>query len=177
MLDPFVTSRSGREITLDMGLVACDVDEFRRVAREASDGDRDEEALLLARRAESLYQGDLCVPPVDATGYVAATRAELRDLYADAMVAGAAAALRLGHERTSARLAHNALIANELREDAMAVLVRALRESGRSREAERRYAAFSARLSGRGTGPSSRALEDAARGLGEGAGGRADGEE
>lgn len=177
MLDPFVTSRSGREITLDMGLVACDVDEFRRVAREASDGDRDEEVLLLARRAESLYQGDLCVPPVDATGYVAATRAELRDLYADAMVAGAAAALRLGHERTSARLAHNALIANELREDAMAVLVRALRDSGRSREAERRYAAFSARLSGRGAGPSSRALEEAARGLGEGAGGHADGEE
>ena len=166
-IDPFVTSRTSKEVMLDMGLVACDVDEFRRVAREASDGDDDETTLRLARRAEQLYEGDLCLPPMDATGYVAAVRANLRELYADAMVAGAAAALRLGQSRTAGRLAHNALIANDLREDAMAVLVRALRDSGRSCEAAQRYEAFSARLSNRGAPDVPKILVDAASGLAE----------
>lgn len=164
-VDPFVTSRSSKEVTLDMGLVACDVDEFRRVAREASDSESDEEALRLARRAEQLYEGDLYLPPVDATGYIAVVRAELRSLFSDAMVAGATAALRLGHARTAVRLAHNALITNDLREDAMAVLVRALRESGRSREAARRYEAFVARLENGGAEGPSPELAEAIGGL------------
>ena len=36
-LDPFLASRSSREVSLDMGLVRCDVDVFRALAREASD--------------------------------------------------------------------------------------------------------------------------------------------
>lgn len=146
----FVTSRSSKEVVLDMGLVSCDVDEFRAVAREASDSESDERALELARRAERLYVGDLYLPNVDSTGFVAAMRDELRALYADAMVAGASAALRLGSTRTASRLARNALAVNDVREDAMVVLLRALRDSGRSHEATRQYDAFVARLSRQG---------------------------
>ena len=166
-LDPFVASRTSKEITLDMGLVSCDVDEFKVIAREASDAESDEVALKLARRAEKLYEGDLYLPPKDATGFIAALRAELRALYADAMVAGAGAALRLGHCRTAARMAHGALIADDLREDAMIVLIKALRESGRSREAAKRYAAFASRLADRTSGGVSQELAEAAAGLGD----------
>lgn len=145
-LDPFVASRTTREISLDMGLVSCDVDEFRRSARAASDSLDDERALEQALRAEGLYEGDLYLPPVDATGFVAGVRRELRDLYADAMVAGAEAATRLGRERTGVRLAREAVAVDDLREDAVVALVRALRACGRSVEADRQSEGFSARL-------------------------------
>ncbi|MDM8270727.1 bacterial transcriptional activator domain-containing protein [Thermophilibacter provencensis] len=158
-LDPFVTSRSSREISLDMGLVRCDVDLFRAFAREASDASDPMRALSMARQAESLYAGDLYVPSDDSTGLVTKLRDELRELYADAMVAGAEAALEMGQERTAARLASNALAANELREDAILTLVRALKAGGRSLEAERHFRHHCARLRRLGaSGPSERLL-------------------
>lgn len=158
-LDPFVTSRSSREISLDMGLVRCDVDLFRAFAREASDASDPMRALEMARRAEGLYAGDLYVPADDSTGFVSRLRDELRELYADAMVAGAEAALEMGQERTAARLASNALSSNELREDAILTLVRALKAGGRSLEAERHFRRHCARLRRLGAGgPSERLL-------------------
>lgn len=145
-LDPFLASRSSREVSLDMGLVRCDVDVFRALAREASDSRDPARSLTMARQAERLYAGDLYLPPVDALGYVSAVRDELKELYADAMVAGGDAALRLGQERTAARLAANALMANDLREDAVIVLVRALRASGRAVEADLQYRHYNNRL-------------------------------
>ena len=158
-LDPFVTSRSSREISLDMGLVRCDVDLFRAFAREASDASDPMRALEMARRAEGLYAGDLYVPADESTGFVSRLRDELRELYADAMVAGAEAALEMGQERTAARLASNALSSNELREDAILTLVRALKAGGRSLEAERHFRRHCARLRRLGAGgPSERLL-------------------
>ena len=151
-------NRTSGEIAVDMGSVSCDVDAFREAAREAVDGGDDERKLEYARLAERIYVGDLYVPTVDSTGFIASLRAILRDLYADAMVEGSAAALRLGYERTAARLAENAIVANELREDANAALVRALRACGRGAEADRRLRSFEARLR-RGVGdPSLRRL-------------------
>lgn len=138
-------NRTSGEVAVDMGNINCDVDAFRAAAREAVDGRDDERKLEFARRAERLYAGDLYVPTVDSTGFIASLRKVLRSLYADAMVEGSASALRLGHERTAARLAENAMAANELREDANAVLVRALRACGRPAEAERRLRSFEAR--------------------------------
>lgn len=145
-LDPFVPSRSAKAVTLDMGIIRCDVDAFRAFAREASDCQDDVRTVVLARQVERLYEGDLYMPPMDATGYVASVRSELRALYADAMVAGGDAALRLGQERTAARLALDALAADDLREDAVIVLVRALKASGRTVEAEHQYRQYSRRL-------------------------------
>ena len=145
-LDPFVIGRSTKAITLNRGLMGCDVDEFRLCAREAADGTGDERVLEMARRAERLYAGDLYMPSVDATGFVAAARDELRLLYTDAMVAGAEAALRLGKGRTSVRLASNALSIDDMREDAVLALVRALKASGRNSEAEQRYRRYAGKL-------------------------------
>lgn len=157
-LDPFVTSRMSKEISLDMGLVRCDVDVFRAIAREASDCMEPQRALALARQAEKLYSGDLYMPLCDSTGFIAGFRAELRSLYADAMVAGGDAALRLGHERTAARLASNALMADDLREDAVIVLVSALQSSGRGVEADRQYRQYRSRLKRSGSRAPSRRL-------------------
>lgn len=139
-------NRTGGEISIDAGIVRCDVDEFRRCARVAVDSSDDIEALEAARSAERLYEGDLYLPSIDATGRVAAIRAELRTLYADAMVEGSAAALRLGYARTSARMAGNALIANDMREDAVITLVRALKACGRDVEADKQRRAYEARM-------------------------------
>lgn len=145
-LDPFVAGRASREVALDMSLVSSDVERFRVVAREASDSANPVHALEMARRAEKIYSGDLYLPASDATGYVASVQIELRELYADAMVAGGDAALALGRERTAVRLASNALVANDLREDAVIVLIKALKASGRMAEADQQYRRYSGRL-------------------------------
>lgn len=135
-------SRMSGEISVDMTIVDCDVLEFRARAREAVDSEDDVRTLECARIAERLYAGDLYLPPSDATGFIATMRIELRNLYADAMVEGSAAALSLGHDRTAARLAGNALVADDLREDAVNALVRALKACGRDVEAARQRRAF-----------------------------------
>ena len=112
-LSLIVASRTSGEISLDMGLVGCDVARFRKAALEAVDEEDPARSLACAREAERLYAGDLYLPSEDGTGYLAAMRAELRNLYADAMVEGSAAALTLGRDRTAARLAENAVMAND----------------------------------------------------------------
>lgn len=144
-LELIVASRTSGEITVDTGIMRCDVDEFKMMAREAVDNEDDAMTLECARAAEKIYVGDLYVPPADVTGYIAATQLELRTLYADAMVEGSEAALRLGHARTAARLASNAVLADDMREDAVTALVRALNECGRGPEAQRQKGAYEAR--------------------------------
>ncbi|WP_165443476.1 BTAD domain-containing putative transcriptional regulator [Olsenella sp. Marseille-P4559] len=146
-LDLFLGGRGDKSVSLDSSLLECDFMEFAKAAREvlASEGD-DERALEAVLRAEKIYAGDLFVPTRDVSGYVVARRLELRELYADAMVAGAEAALRLGRFRISARLADAATMADDLREDAAEVLIRALRASGRVFEAEQRYRRYAVRF-------------------------------
>ena len=154
-LDPIVTSRPSKTVSLNMSVVCCDVDDFRACALEACDAEDSERALAMARLAESIYAGDLYVPPVDATGFVVGVRDELRTLYVDAMVAGAEAALRLGERSASVRFATNAVTSGELREDAVTALVLALKASGRTAEAERQYRGYVKRLAQReNRGPS-----------------------
>lgn len=145
-LSLLMSSRTSGEVVIDTNIIGCDVDAFRSAAREAVDSRDDARKLELARAAERLYAGDLYVPTLDATGFISSMRDSLRGLYADAMVEGSAAALRLGHERTATRLAENAVRANELREDANSTLVRALRACGRGVEADGRLRSFEARL-------------------------------
>ena len=174
-LDPFVLGRSTRSIAIDKDLVSCDVDDLRSCARAASDGEDDAEIVQMARRAERLYAGDLYVPSADRTGFVAAKRDELRDLYVDAMVAGSDAALRLDRKRTAARLAANALEADAVREDAVVALVSALRADGRDVEADRQCRSFVRRLAQTtGSAPSWR-LRQVMRGPSEARGGGEEG--
>lgn len=157
-LDPFIIGRSTKEVSLNRSLVRCDVDDFRLCAREAVDGTSDERVLEMARAAERLYAGDLYMPAVDATGYVFSVREELRLLYADAMVAGSEAALRLRKSRTSIRLATNALAVDDMREDAVIALVRALKASGRNAEADQQYRRYAGKLLSTSDRPPSKLL-------------------
>ena len=167
--DPFLSSRGDRSVSLDPAAIECDFLEFEDAAREAlaSEGD-DVRALDAAIRAEKLYAGDLFVPTRDFLGYVVARRQELRELYVDAMVAGAEAALRLGRYRISARLADAATAADDLREDAVEVLIQALRASGRVFEAEQRYKRFAVRFVDRTHMPPSKRLRKAVSAKGNG---------
>ncbi|MGI6230654.1 MAG: AfsR/SARP family transcriptional regulator [Tractidigestivibacter sp.] len=145
-VEVFLSSKQERRIALSSDVVGCDVWLFERVARNALDAEgNDERTMELARTAEDLYSGDLFVPSVDASGYVAARREELRSLYADVMVAGAEAATRLGRNRVAARLADSATSVDEYREDAIMALVNALKASGRGYEAEQRYHRYALR--------------------------------
>ena len=172
-LDPFLSFREDKSVSLDPELFECDFEEFTDAAKEAleSEGD-DAHALEAALRAERLYAGDLYVPARDFTGYVVARRQELRELYADAMVAGAEAALRLERYRVSARLADSATAVDDLREDAVEVLIRALRASGRMFEAEQRYKKYAVHFVDRTHMPPSKRLRKA---IGEGSRGGGDG--
>lgn len=159
---PFVSSRASKTMGLNMNVVSCDVDDFIECARMATDTIDDVTAVEMARRVEGLYRGDLHVSGPDATGFVSAAKERLRVLYADAMVAGADAALRLGKRKTATRLATNATIADERREDAVVSLVQALRASGRVVEAEQHYRRYARRLAQTSERPPSRALRRAA---------------
>lgn len=141
-----VANRSSGEIAVDMGLIGCDVPEFRAAAREAVDSPDVRRSLECALEAERLYRGDLYLPPADASGFVARLRSELRALYADAMVEGSEAALSLGRDRTAVRLAEGAVTADGLREDAVNALTRALTACGRDGEAARQRRAFEGRV-------------------------------
>ncbi|MCI6273323.1 MAG: hypothetical protein MR611_01505 [Coriobacteriaceae bacterium] len=166
-IDPFLSGRGDRAVSLDPELIECDYAEFAKAAGEAlaSEGD-DAGALEAALRAERLYTGDLFVPTRDFTGYVVARRQELRELYADAVVAGAEAALRLGRYRISARLADAATAVDDLREDAVEVLIQALRAGGRMFEAEQRYRRYAVCFVDRTHMPPSKRLRKAAGGRG-----------
>ena len=154
--DPLVTSRASKTVALNGDFVCCDIDDFRACAKAVCDCEDSARKVALARAAERIYEGDLCVPPEDATGYVGLMRAELRRTYVDAMVAGAEAALRVGERHTSVRMATSAVLADDLREDAVGALVLALRACGRDAEAERQYQSFERRLAQReNRGPSS----------------------
>ena len=138
----FVANRSNAVLSFTPGLVSCDVEEFSECARAAATTAVDSRACELALRAELLYAGDLCGLSEEIEDVLAGERSRLRTSYADAMVAGAEAALRLGKKRLAARFARNALASDRFREDAETVLQVALREGGRATEARRRYEMF-----------------------------------
>jgi len=161
-VDPFITSKAARSMTVNSSVVQCDVDDFRKMARSALTNGDEECVVEFAARADELYVGPLYIPPTDCSGYVTACRAELLRLHADAMVAGAEAAYRLGRNHVATRFSEVALASDGLREDAVIVLVRALRASGRAIEAERRYKAYARQLVEKTNRPPSRMLRMAA---------------
>lgn len=140
--DPFVTGRANGTVGLDPGLVTCDVDELMGKARAAITEQDDVRTIELALETEGLYAGDLWVPTSDVTGYVTHMAATIKTVYTDALLSGAEAAYKTGRLRVASRLAHSALITESMREDAEMVLLRALKESGRGKEAADNYGQF-----------------------------------
>lgn len=138
-----IVSKADRTVALNPAMVTCDVDVFEKRAHMALDNDGDDRLVVgICRELEGLYRGGLCVPPADASGIIAARANELRELYADAMVAGAQAARRIELKTLACRFAKRAHEADDLREDVMQVLLSALCEAGRQVEAEQLYEQF-----------------------------------
>jgi two-component SAPR family response regulator len=164
-----VTDRIQGTVGFDSALVTCDVDDFDREARLALAEDGDDFWILdHARKVERLY-ADGPGEHLAALGEVAAERArELQALYVDCMIAAGEASLRLGKNKLAVRYAQTAHRLDDLREDAMILLVRALRASGRGHETADLYRTYSrATIDARGVPPSlavRRAVEQAVGG-------------
>lgn len=146
-VNPIFADRAQGTIGFDVSLISCDVDEFEREARMALAEDGDdfwvlEHARLMERRYAS--GPDSRISSMGAR--VGERLEELRTLYVDGAVAAGEAALRLGKTKLAVRYANDAHRLCDLREDAMILLVRALRAAGRSFEIPPLYKHYSRHL-------------------------------
>ncbi len=142
-----VADRTQGSIGFDSSLVVCDVDEFEQEARMAlaEDGD-DFYVLEHARKMERIY-GSGPDEHLAALGEQVVQRVEdLKTLYVDGAVAAGEAALRLGKTKLAVRYGTDAHRTRDLREDAMILLVRALKAAGRGYEIVGLYKQFSQHL-------------------------------
>ena len=151
-----LTDRTQGAIGFDMGLVSCDIDDFEREARMALAENGDDFWVLgHGRRMMQLFSSG---PDehVGALGQLVADRAqELKTLYVDGVIATGEAAMRLGKAKLAVRCAMDAHHIDYLREDAMILLVRALKAAGRAYEVAEWYRRYSRRLiEARGMPPS-----------------------
>lgn len=161
-----VANKSEGTLALAECNVCCDVDRFERRAHEVLDAPHDHQKVIrLCKEVEELYKGDLFVPPNDGMGIVEDRARTLRTLYADAMVAGSAAANKEGMRMLACRLGRKAHEADELREDAIGVLVEALCAAGRHVEAERCFEEYVGRVIDMTRRPPSRRLREDVYGL------------
>ncbi len=121
----------------------CDIDDFKALATEAlSEGGDDLECVRACCELESKFPGNIVIPPSDPTGTFAKCHDELAALYADAMVAGSEAAVRIGKATVAVRLARNASSASPLREDIEECILKALIAAGRMQEARSHYETY-----------------------------------
>jgi len=137
----------GGVIRADPDLVRCDVDEFRRLARSVLAGSGDDlRCMGECCELEGCFPGNIVMPSSDPTGLFSRCHHEIATLYADAMVAGSEAALRLGRATVAVRLARNAATTDPLREDVEEGVVRALIAAGRTREARLHYESYARKV-------------------------------
>lgn len=155
------------ELVLDTAYVRCDVDELETLGIRVLSGEGgDEQVVANCERMQQLYRGDLQIPHVEDAHMLLARQLELRELYVDAMVCGAEAALELGEGRKAVWFARSARSADSLREDAIMLLVRACASEGRLLEARREYESYADRLIEVASIPPSRSLRALAGELG-----------
>lgn len=154
-----VTNKTEGTVSLDASYVSCDVDDFEGRARLALDSEGDDRYIVsLCREIEELYKGDLFVPSTDGIGLVERRSRELRELYADAMIAGSDAATHLGMKMLACRFARRAHSADDMREDAVRALVVSFCAAGRQLEAQRCYEGYASKVINMTRRPPSRGL-------------------
>lgn len=161
-----VSNKAQGTVALNTAVIGCDMDLFEEKAHKALDLEGQDRAVIdLCREIEDLYRGDLFVPPTDGMGVVATRSRELRDLFADVMIAGSVAATNLAMKTIACRFARKAHDANNTREDALRALVVALCAAGRQVEAERCYEQFVGRVVDVSRRPPSRQLREVVEAL------------
>lgn len=145
--EPILKTRGEAMIRLNPELVNIDVDAFEHAAKTMLSSTGDGELLLrLASEAISFYQGDVASSSYDSHGLLAKRRHELRELFVDVAVAGSRAALAEGWAPQAVQMAKAANGANEMREDVVSVLIRALLAAGRDADACEIYDGYARQL-------------------------------
>ncbi len=146
-VNPIFSDRAQGTIGFDVSLVSCDVDDFEREARMALAEDGDDFWVLdHARMMERHYSSGPDRRISSLGNRVTERIEELKSLYVDGAVVAGEAALRLGKTKLAVRYATDAHRLCDLREDAMILLVRALRAAGRSFEIQPLYKRYSRHL-------------------------------
>ena len=142
-----VADRAQGAVCFDRAIVSCDIDDFESEARQTLVEDRDDFWVLdHARRMCRLYANGPDAH-IESLGDEAAGRLiELESLFVEGLVAAGEAALRLGKARLAVRYATDAHRLRDLREDAVILLVQALRVAGRGVEVRDLYQRFSRHL-------------------------------
>jgi DNA-binding SARP family transcriptional activator len=127
-----------RGYLLDPEEVSVDLLEFRRLFRHSTVGADPRAALGRLEEALALVRGDLLVADAYAAWAVTERETFRRELVEAATLA-ATHATALGEDETAVRLAHRAIAADALSEDAWCLLMGALWRTGRTTEALRAY--------------------------------------
>lgn len=135
-----LTGRGSGRISLDMSKVSVDVDDFEKCATTALANDGlDKSVMALASKARAVYSGGVAEAFDDPSGTSTARIEALVQLHADAMAAGAQAALREGKAYLSSQFSREALEDDCMREDAVISHVMALGVLGRTAEITAAY--------------------------------------
>lgn len=113
----FVMGETGR-LWLNPSLVSCDIDEFESLERSiTSSSTSDDEIVASCRRLEDTYRGGPEPVATDVNGMLAKRRREISRKYVDALLAGIAAALRMGDANQALWFADSAMAEDPNRED------------------------------------------------------------
>ena len=126
---------SGESVSLQPGVIACDVARFEALL---ADGSRD-----ALDGAVSLYRGrllaDMAIPEEAWTEWIEAQRQRLEGLALDAMVKLGEQELKAGNHEPALSAANRAIAISGLREDAHRLVMRALAAGGRRADALKHY--------------------------------------
>ncbi len=155
-----VSDKAQGVMGFDNALVSCDIDDFEREVRMVLSEDGDDFWVLEhAWAMERLYDNGPD-ESLQLTGHLIEGRiAEIKALYVDGVVAAGEAALRVGKAKLAVRYGLEAHRRGRLREDAMILLVRALRAAGRGHEVPDYYGSFVQTMIEEKGMPPSRALQ------------------
>lgn len=158
--NPIVSDKSQGVMGFDNALVSCDIDDFEREARMVLSEDGDDFWVLEHAWAMERLYGNGPDENLQLTGHLIEGRiAEIKALYVDGVVAAGEAALRVGKAKLAVRYGLEAHRRGRLREDAMILLVRALRAAGRGHEVPDYYSNFVQTMIEEKGMPPSRALQ------------------
>ena len=141
-LDPIISIRGEKTISLNNDIFSVDVDRFEDLARMVTSASHDDELVRLSQEVRMVYRGDLYVPSDDAFTYVESMRRNLSQKYVEIMTAGSEAALRAGYSRLAVLLAENAVLVDEDKEDSAIAFIKAMKACGRTSEAQQYYTVY-----------------------------------
>lgn len=141
-LDPIISIRGEKTISLNNDIFSVDVDRFEELARMVTSASHDDELVRLSQEVRMVYRGDLYVPSDDAFIYVESMRRNLSQKYVEIMTAGSEAALRAGYSRLAVLLAENAVLVDEDKEDSAIAFIKAMKACGRTSEAQQYYTVY-----------------------------------